>query len=90
MNKEIEDKGQEKEITRCGWCGQIDREEKVYASPGDDIENPGTYHKDCFETLQMFMMLTWSESDKSVEELIKMANIFSGNKRLEKAKKKRK
>ncbi|HSV94645.1 MAG TPA: hypothetical protein VLH94_01535 [Spirochaetia bacterium] len=90
MNKEIEDKGQEKEITRCGWCGQIDREDKVYASPGDDIENLGAYHKDCFESLRIFIMLTWSDSDELLEKRIKMANKFSGNKRMEKTKKKRK
>jgi len=80
----------EREIERCGWCGGSDREEKVYASPGDDIENPGAYHKDCFESLRIFIMLTWSDSDEPLEKRIKMANKFSGNKRMEKTKKKRK
>lgn len=87
---EIEDESNivEREIGRCSWCGELDREKKVYASPGDDIENPKAYHEKCFKALQMFMMLAWSnDENKSTEELVAMANAFTG---IENKKKKKK
>jgi len=75
---EQESPDKEREIERCGWCGESDREEKVYASPGDDIENPHAYHRKCFEALQAFQILCWSNSDEPMEKLVKMANKIAG------------
>ena len=78
MEVEKENPNKEREIERCGWCGESDYKEKVYASPGDDIENPQAYHKKCFEALQAFRILSWSNSDESMETLIKLANRIAG------------
>lgn len=75
---ESESKNIEREIERCSWCGVEDRKEKVYASPGDDIENPKAYHKDCFRALQAFGILCWSNSDEPLEKLVEMANNIAG------------
>lgn len=84
---EQENQNIERDMEKCGWCGETDREKKVYASPGDDIENPKAYHEKCFKALQMFMMLAWLNTEnKSTEELVQMANAFSG---IENKKKKR-
>lgn len=89
--KEIENESTkiEREIERCGWCGESDREEKVYASPGDDIENPKPYHKKCFEALQAFGILCWSNSDEPMETLVKLANRIAGVETKKKKKKKK-
>jgi len=77
---EQEDIGVEKEITRCSWCDEQDRVKKVYACPGDDLENPRAYHKKCFEALKVFVMLVGSgyNDDEPVEELVKIANLVAG------------
>lgn len=86
MNIEQESQNVEREVEWCRWCGMSDREEKVYASPGDDIENPKAYHKDCFESLQAFMLLIWGRSDEPLEKLMDMADRISGNTRRKKVK----
>jgi hypothetical protein len=73
-----EEKTIERELERCSWCGSIDREEKVYASPGDDIEHPKAYHKQCFEALRIYMILCMSYPEKTIKELVGMANESVG------------
>jgi len=75
----IEDeKTKEREPERCSWCGETDRKEKVYASPGDDIENPKAYHKQCFEALRAYRTLVWNYPEKSMKEMVEMANDVAG------------
>jgi hypothetical protein len=78
MGIEQENSNIEREIERCDWCGEQDRLEKVYASPGDDIENPQAYHIKCFEALKTFMILSRSNSDEPMEILVKLANRIVG------------
>jgi hypothetical protein len=78
MVVEQENPNLEKEIERCGWCGEQDNKEKVYASPGDDIENPQAYHVKCFKALNTFRMFYGSNSGETVESLIELANKIAG------------
>ncbi len=68
----------EREIERCDWCGEQDRVEKVYSSPGDDIENPRAFHKKCFSALKAFMMLNAMNDSETTESLVKLANKIAG------------
>jgi hypothetical protein len=83
MHNDIEQKSTNKELesTRCSWCGFSDQEEKIYSSPGDDMENPTAYHRDCFEALKIFMFYAFQNPEDSVESLIKKANRTVGLKR---------
>ena len=56
----------------------VDERKIVYASPGDDLENPGAYHKECYEALNIFLMLSMSEPDKNQDQLVKTANKLAG------------
>jgi len=71
------EKGGNKMI-QCSWCGMIDERKKVYYSPGDDLENPGAYHEECFKALNYFIILASTESDESTEQMIKLANRLAG------------
>lgn len=78
MMIEQENQNKEREIERCGWCGESDNKEKVYSSPGDDIENPVAFHKKCFKALQTFGMLYAMNDGETRENQIKLANKIAG------------
>ncbi len=83
----IEQKSTNKEVepTRCSWCGSTDTEDKIYSTPGDDMENPKAYHRDCFEALQMFIYFAIQNPKDSLKSLMKQANVFVGLKRSKKS-----
>jgi len=52
----------------------IDERKKVYASPGDDLENPNPFHEECLRAFNYFTILRSIETDKDKEDMIKLAN----------------
>jgi hypothetical protein len=61
-------------MVQCNWCGMVDERKKVYASPGDDLENPVPFHEKCSLALNHFKFLLLIETDKSLEQKVIMAN----------------
>jgi len=58
----------------CDWCGMVDKRKKVYASPGDDLENPSSFHEECLRAFNYFTILRSMNTDKDMEDMIKLAN----------------
>ncbi len=58
----------------CDWCGMVDERKKVYASPGDDLENPSSFHEECLRAFNYFTILRSMNTDKDMEDMIKLAN----------------
>ena len=52
----------------------VDERKKVYASPGDDLENPEPFHENCLKALNYFRILVSMETEKDTEQMIKLAN----------------
>lgn len=74
MTKENGENQLDNKNIRCGWCEISDEKEKVYESPGDDLENPEPFHKECSRALKYFAILVSTETNKSTDEMIKLAN----------------
>lgn len=65
-------------MVQCNWCGMVDERKKVYASPGDDLENPVPFHEKCSLALNHFIFLRSIDTDKSIEQMVTMANKLTG------------
>ncbi len=52
----------------------VDERKKVYASPGDDLENLKPFHEECLKAFNYFAILRSMETDKNTEQMIKLAN----------------
>ncbi len=61
-------------MVQCNWCGMVDERKKVYASPGDDLENPEPFHEDCLRAFNYFVILRSINNNKDTEDTIKLAN----------------
>ncbi len=61
-------------MVRCAWCGIADERKTVDGFPGDDLENPEPFHEECSLALNHFIFLRSIETDKSIEQMVTMAN----------------